>query len=41
MGVGQVIYMDAQITQNNKGLEGEENKDLVFKEQNDQELGLR
>lgn len=33
MGVGQVIYMDAQITQNNKGLEGEENKDLAFKEQ--------
>lgn len=26
MGVGQFIYMDVQITKNNKGLDGEENK---------------
>lgn len=35
MGIGQVIYMDVEITKNNKSLDGEEKEDLVFKEQND------
>ena len=40
MGIGQVIYMDFEITKNSKSLDEEENEDLVFKEQNDQEFSL-
>lgn len=30
MGTGQVIYMDIEMTKSNS-LDGEENKDLIFK----------
>lgn len=32
MGIGQVIYMDVEITKKSKSMDGKENKeDLVFK----------
>lgn len=40
MGIDWISHLDFEITNNSKSLDGEENKDLVFKEQNDLEFSL-